>query len=151
MGATWSGYYGARPKTMAEKRDLCRSYFEFKNEDCKCFVIVDTIKRGAYYAVCEMVHKFVSQDGFVVFDSERFVIASPCWFERDAWGIKPESENMGPISEDCPLSYFKLAPNPFCRDAKEWRKRCIEKAKNKKGALCSVTSCSKSIFSSWKP
>lgn len=42
---------------------------------------------------------------------------------RDGWGYKGIQESMGPCEVDCPLSFFKLVPEPDGEYAAAWRER----------------------------
>ena len=71
-------------------------------------------------------------------DQRRIILVNLVVFDKDEWGYKDMSEDMGPGYHDCPLIILKDVPCPDDKYAIEWRQAVMERHYNeiaKKAAI----------------
>lgn len=99
------------------------------NSDRSAGKVIKSAMRGSvYYAAFEHTDKLTNEVkvvGAVFLTSSD--IKNGCNF-----GYKDMDETCGPGYYDCPLSIIKLLSETDNQAALDWRKKCIEKAQNKK-------------------
>lgn len=123
MGWTYTNYcyYGSKPKTMKEKKNfIAKEVKSWYNGEA--VILHDHLASDPY--VAERV-------GYVYYcslerpDQSRIILINLVVFDKDEWGYKDMSEDMGPGYHDCPLIILKDVPCPDDKYAIEWRKNVM--------------------------
>lgn len=137
MGWTFTnyGYYACdKPQTLEEKKNFVAN--EVKSwYNGEAVILHDHIAydpyvsdKGGYVYYCSLERP----------DQRRIILVNLVVFDKDEWGYKDMSEDMGPGYHDCPLIILKDVPCPDDQYAIEWRKEVMERHYNeiaKKAAI----------------
>lgn len=137
MGQTYTNYcyYGcSKPQTLKEKKNFVANKVKsWYNGEAA--ILHDHLNYNPYVG---------EKGGYVYYcsvekaDQNRIILVNLVIFDRNVWGIKAISEDMGPGYHDCPLIILKDVPCPDDKYAIEWRKAVMERHYNniaKKAAI----------------
>ena len=125
MGWTYTNYhyYGCgKPQTMKEKRNFVanevKSWYNGEAAILHDHLASDPYvgEKGGYVYYCSLERA----------DQSRIILVNLVVFDKDEWGYKDMSEDMGPGYHDCPLIILKDVPCPDDKYAIEWRKNVME-------------------------
>lgn len=137
MGWTYTNYcyYDCtKPKTMKEKKNFVakevKSWYNGEAVILHDHLAADPYvgKKGGYVYYCSLEKP----------DKTRIILVNLVIFDKDEWGYKDMSEDMGPGYHDCPIVILKDVPCSDDKYAIEWRKSVMERHYNqiaKKAAI----------------
>lgn len=86
--------------------------------------IAKCVRGNVLWAVHEYVRDIGVGEGAIK-AGDRWIGCYLLGSTEGSWGYKDMDESMGPCEITCPVSYFKLVPNPPNDWAKEWRAKVM--------------------------
>ena len=119
----WTSYHATpnykKGKVFIDRKAECDNHFD-KN---RCKVLKSAMVGSTYYAAVAVENRVIAAVTLTRVDNEDYYNFS----------YKPMDESMGPGEDNCPKGILDLLTPTDSEYANDWRKRCYENLKKKRG------------------